>query len=121
MADPYNPYSSYSTPTPGGVGYYPPDGQPQYPTYSHQHPYGTAETYGNKDSYHNSVPESYQTITDPNHVYAPQPGLYSLTPEPYGSALEKSYTPTGQPDYQGPATPTGYENIQARVPENAGY
>jgi len=106
MADPYNPYSSYSTPTSGGVGYYPPDDQSQNRAYGYQQPYGN--------------PEPYQPVQDPNQGYAPQQSQYHLAPEPYGST-ERSYTPTGQPDYQGPVTPVGYQHPQTKVPENAGY
>jgi hypothetical protein len=110
MADPYNPYSSYSTPTPGGVGYYPPDDQTQNPAYGYQqHPYG------------NPNPEPYQTVQNQNQGFAPHQSQYNLTPEPYGSTQERSYTPTGQPDYQGPVIPTEYQHAQTKVPESASY
>ncbi|KAJ5130669.1 uncharacterized protein N7515_006708 [Penicillium bovifimosum] len=121
MADPYNPYSSYSTPTPGGVGHYPPDGHSQYPAYGNQQ-HGNTEPYQNPRSEgYSPGPEAYQSPPDPNHVYAPQPNAYHLAPEPYAPAQERSYTPTGHPDYPVPVTPTGYEHGQVRVPENAGY
>jgi hypothetical protein len=108
MADPYNPYSSYSTPTPGGVGYYPPDDQSQNPAYGYQqHPYG--------------IMEPYQPVQDQNQGYAPHQSQYHLAPEPYGSTLERSYTPTGQSDHQGPVTPAGYQKAQIKVPESASY
>ncbi|OKO93370.1 hypothetical protein PENSUB_12433 [Penicillium subrubescens] len=87
MADPYNPYTSYSTPTPGGVGYYPPEEQThfqehqQQPGYQPQQPYGNAEPQAN-----------------PIYGYAPHPSTspspYHLAPEAYqGGAQERSYTP----------------------------
>ncbi|KAJ5384332.1 hypothetical protein N7517_002243 [Penicillium concentricum] len=115
MADPYNAYSSHSTPTPSGAGYYPPEDQSQYPAYGHQPP------YGNQEPYHNPGPQPYQPIQTPNQAYAPQQSSYHLAPEPYGSPTERSYTPTGQPDYLGPVTPTGYEHAQDKIPGNAGY
>ncbi|GLI73949.1 hypothetical protein PoHVEF18_002181 [Penicillium ochrochloron] len=113
MADPYNPYTSYSTPTPGGVGYYPPEEQPhfqQQPGYQPQQPYGNAEPQAN-----------------PNYGYAPHPSTspspYHLAPEPYqGGAQERSYTPVGQPDYLGPVTTSGMPpRHEGKVPENLGY
>ncbi|KAJ5960611.1 uncharacterized protein N7479_007761 [Penicillium vulpinum] len=112
MADPYA-YNSNST-TPSGVGYYPPEDQSQYPAYGHQ-PYGTQEPHYNPGSEH------YQPSPNPNQAYAPQQSSYHLAPDPYGSSMERSYTPTGQPDYLGPVTPTEHQNTQDRIPENAGY
>ncbi|CEO58931.1 hypothetical protein PMG11_03623 [Penicillium brasilianum] len=113
MADPYNPYTSYSTPTPGGVGYYPPEEQTHahhQPGYQYQQPYGGAEQQ-----------------PGPNYGYTPQPNPspspYHLTPEPHqGGAPQRSYTPVGQPDYLGPVTTTGMAPPgEGKVPENLGY
>ncbi|KAJ5166918.1 uncharacterized protein N7482_005699 [Penicillium canariense] len=113
MADPYNPYTSYSTPTPGGVSYYPPEEQSPYhqqPGHPYQQPYGTAEPQ-----------------PDPNYTYAAQPssgpGPYHLAPEPYqGGHPEQSHTPVGQPDYMSPATTSGMPPVQGgKIPENLGY
>lgn len=112
MADPYNPYSSYPTPTPGGISYYPPDDQSHSSTYGYQQqPYIHQEPYQ----------EPYQPTQDPYPVHAPQQSQYNLAPDPYGAPLERSYTPAGQPDYQGPITPAGYQPAQAKTPENADY
>ncbi|KAJ5255775.1 hypothetical protein N7497_006739 [Penicillium chrysogenum] len=120
MADPYNAYNSHSTPTPSGVGYYPPEDQPQYPAYGQ--PYGNQEPYHYPESeQYNPGPEPYQPSPNPNQAYAPQQSSYHLAPGPYGSSMERSHTPTGQPDYLGPVTPTGYQHAQDRIPENAGY
>ncbi|KAJ5832174.1 hypothetical protein N7474_000485 [Penicillium riverlandense] len=107
MADPYNPYTSYSTPTPGGVSYYPP-AQDAPAAYQYQQPYDYSE----------SGPRP-----DPNHVYAPQPAPYHLAPEPYhGVPAERSYTPVGQPDHLGPVATGHYQHAQGgKVPENLGY
>lgn len=113
MADPYNPYTSYSTPTPGGVGYYPPEEQPHFQQqsgYQPQQPHGNAEQQAN-----------------PNYGYAPHPSAspipYHLSPEPYqGGAKERSYTPVGQPDYLGPVTAAGMPpGNEGKMPENLGY
>jgi hypothetical protein len=101
MADPYNPYSFYSTPTPGGIGYYPPDDQ------SHHREYGYE-------------PQPHWS-PDSNPGQVPHQSHNNLAPEPYGSTLERSYTPAGQPDYQGPVGPIGYHHSQTKVPENASY
>ncbi|KAJ5578196.1 uncharacterized protein N7459_007160 [Penicillium hispanicum] len=106
MADPYNPYTSYSTPTPGGIGYYPPEEQNhQSSTYPYQQPYGTADPQ-----------------PDPNYSYASQPSPYYLAPEPYHQAApERSYTPAGQPDLD-PVAPAGLSPVQpGKVPENLSY
>lgn len=113
MADPYNPYTQYSTPTPGGVSYYPPDAQQgnELP-----HPYESQQ----------QPPYEYGTAWPPpeqNYTYAPQPRPYHLTPQPYqGYAPDRSYTPVGQPDYLGPiaaaGTPAGQDQ---KIPENLGY
>ncbi|CAG8907432.1 unnamed protein product [Penicillium egyptiacum] len=117
MADPYNAYNS--TPTPSGVGYYPPEDQPHHPAYGQ--PYGNQEPYHNPGSaQYNPGPEPYQPSPNPNQAYAPQHSSH-LAPEPYASSMERSYTPTGQPDYLGPVTPTGYQSAQDRIPGNAGY
>ncbi|KAJ5677062.1 uncharacterized protein N7477_002695 [Penicillium maclennaniae] len=73
MADPYNPYTSYSTPTPGGVSYYPPEQthQEQYPYQTHQQPYNNTE------------PQH-----DPNYPYSPPQNPYHLAPESYQSTPE---------------------------------
>ena len=107
MGDPYNTYNSHSTPTPSGVDYYRPEDQPQYPVYGHRQPYG------------NQGP--YQPSPNPNQAYAPQQSPYQLAPDPYGFSTERSYTPTGQPDYLGPVVPTGYQHAQDRIPGNAEY
>ncbi|KAJ5744641.1 hypothetical protein N7533_009511 [Penicillium manginii] len=114
MADPYNPYTSYPTPTPGGVSYYPPapDEQSyQQGTYPHQTPpYSNAE-YGGVAS------------PDQNYTCAPQSSTYHLQPEGYqGNAPDRSYTPVGQPDHFDPASAPGMP-IQGsgKVPGNAGY
>ncbi|KAJ5616367.1 hypothetical protein N7537_001481 [Penicillium hordei] len=121
MADPYT-YNSHSTPTPSGVGYYPPEDQPQYPTYGLQQPYGNQEPYHNPGSeQYNPGSEPYQPSPNENQLYAPQQSSYHLVPEPYGSSTERSYTPTGQPDYLGPVTPAEYQHAQDRIPGNAGY
>jgi hypothetical protein len=113
MADPYNPYTSYSTPTPGGVGYYPPEEQThahQQSDFQYQQPYGGTEQQ-----------------PGPNYGYTPQPNPspspYHLTPEPHqGGAPQRSYTPVGQPDYLGPVTTTGMALPgEGKVPENLGY
>ncbi|KAJ5450160.1 uncharacterized protein N7458_006609 [Penicillium daleae] len=113
MADPYNPYSSYSTPTPGGVSYYPPDEQShlhQQPGYQYQQPYGSASPQ-----------------PDANYGYAPQPNPspspYHLAPEPYqGNAPDRSHTPVGQPDHRGPVTTAGMPPAnEGKVPENLSY
>ena len=113
MADPYNPYTTYSTPTPGGVGYYPPEEQPhfqQQPGYQYQQPYNTAEPQ-----------------PDQNYGYVPQPNPssspYHLAPEPYQGAPERSYTPVGQPDHLGPVATAGMppHATEGKVPENLGY
>lgn len=113
MADPYNPYTQYSTPTPGGVSYYPPEEQ-QY--YQQPNPYQAAPqpAYG----YGTAEPPPEQ-----NYTYAPQPSPYHLAPDPYqGYAPDRSYTPVGQPDYQGPVAPAGISTGQdQKVPENLGY
>ncbi|KAJ5806511.1 uncharacterized protein N7503_004113 [Penicillium pulvis] len=102
MADPYNPYTSYSTPAPGGVGYYPPDEQNQRPEYSHQQSY---DNYGNTEGQQ-----------PPNYNYNAQASPYHLAPDAYqNGAQERSYTPTGQPDHQGPVSHGG------NAPANAGY
>ncbi|KAJ5082547.1 hypothetical protein N7532_011590 [Penicillium argentinense] len=121
MADPYNPYSSYQSPTPGGVSYYPPDDQShqqaaypypqQHPQqYQEQPPFGTTE-YG-------SAPPP-----DPNYTYAPQPSPYHLAPDGYqNNASDRSYTPVGQPDYLGPVSAPGMPpQGTGKVPENMGY
>lgn len=112
MADPYNPYTSYSTQTPGGVSYYPPEEQPHFQQqagYEYQQPYSTAEPQ-----------------PDPNYGYGPQqnpsPSPYHLAPEPYQGAPERSYTPVGQPDHLGPVTAAGMPPpMGPKVPENLGY
>ncbi|KAJ5682373.1 hypothetical protein N7462_005538 [Penicillium macrosclerotiorum] len=112
MADPYNPYTSYSTPAPGGVSYYPPEDQRnQPPAYAYQQqPYQPPYTEAD------GQPE-------PNYTYAAHPSPYHLTPEPYqGGAAERSYTPVGQPDHLGPVTNVGMPPVQGdKVPENMGY
>ncbi|KAJ5771228.1 uncharacterized protein N7511_003279 [Penicillium nucicola] len=100
MADPYNPYGSYSTPAPGGVGYYPPEDQSQYPAYPYQQPYGTADP---------------QPIPEQNHAYPPQSSSYNLAAE---SHAPRSHTPTGQPNYLAPGASA---NPYARSGENLGY
>ncbi|OQD78423.1 hypothetical protein PENDEC_c001G03907 [Penicillium decumbens] len=103
MADPYDPYTSYSTPTPGSVGYYPPEEQvrPQYPSRYQQQPYSAADPQ-----------------PDPNYAYPPQPSPYHLGPEPYQP--DRSYTPVGQPDHLGPIA--GFPPTSSgKVPENLGY
>lgn len=111
MADPYNPYTSYSTPAPGGVGYYPPDEQNQRPEYPHQQSY---DNYGNTEGQQ-----------PPNYNYNAQASPYHLAPDAYqDGAQERSYTPAGQPDHQGPASMTGMPPSQAHggnAPANAGY
>lgn len=107
MADPYNPYGSYSTPTPGGASYYPSDDHSQNPAYGDQQ-----QRYGTQGS--------YQPMPDPQ-AYVPQQSQSHLTPEPFGFTQERSYTPTGQPDYQGPVIPAGYQHEQSKAPENASY
>lgn len=103
MGDPYSQYTSYSTPTPGGVGYYPPEEQArqqQYPNQYQQQPYGA----------------------DPNYAYPP-PSPYHLAPESYqGAPDNRSYTPMGQPDHLGPVSGTGMPpGSSGKVPENLGY
>ncbi|KAJ5161506.1 hypothetical protein N7492_006898 [Penicillium capsulatum] len=108
MADPYNPYTSYSTPTPGGVSYYPPD-EPSYP---HPQPsYAFQQQYG-----------STEPPPDPSYTYPSQPSPYHLATEPYqGSAPDRSYTPVGQPDYLGPVAPAGVPSSpRGKIPENMG-
>ncbi|KAJ6091392.1 hypothetical protein N7467_003361 [Penicillium canescens] len=100
MADPYNPYSSYSTPAPGGVSYYPPEDQSQYNANPYQQPYGTAEP---------------QPIQDQGHVYPPKSSPYDLAAEPYAP---RSHASTGQPNYLAPGAPA---NPYARSGENLGY
>ncbi|KAJ5658442.1 uncharacterized protein N7484_002091 [Penicillium longicatenatum] len=111
MADPYNPYTSYSTPAPGGVGYYPPDEHNQQPAYPHQQPY---DNYSNTD-----------VQQPPNYNYNAQPSPYHLAPDAYqNGAQERSYTPTGQPDHLGPVSMTGMPPPQpqgVKSPENSGY
>lgn len=119
MADPYNPYTSYSTPTPGGISYYPPapDEQPQ----SHQptegaYPYQPSP-YSNVD-YGGGAPPP-----DQNYAYAPQSSTSQLQPEGYSNiGAERSYTPIGQPDYLGPVSaPEISSHGTGKVPENSGY
>ncbi|KAJ5987191.1 hypothetical protein N7451_011556 [Penicillium sp. IBT 35674x] len=111
MADPYNPYTSYSTPVPGGVGYYPPDEQNQRPEYPHQQSY---------DNYSNTEEQQ-----PPNYNYNAQSSPYHLAPDAYrDGAQERSYTPTGHPDHQGPVSMTGMSPSQAQgehAAANAGY
>ncbi|KAJ5452401.1 hypothetical protein N7445_000584 [Penicillium cf. griseofulvum] len=122
MADPYNAYSSHSTPTPSGVGYYPPENQSQYPAYDHQKPYENQEPYHNPGpGRYNPGLEPYHPSQNPNQVYAPQQSSYHLTPEPSGSSTERIYMLTGQPGYVGPVTPNEYQHVQDRIPGNAGY
>ncbi|KAJ5752946.1 hypothetical protein N7520_009863 [Penicillium odoratum] len=105
MADPYNPYTSYSTPTPGGVGYYPPEEHVQQQAYPYQLPY---------DNYSNT-----QLQQRPNYDYNAQPSQYHLAPDAYqNAAQERSYTPTGQPDHLGPV-PTPAQG--GKSPGNMGY
>lgn len=111
MADPYHPYTSYSTPTPSGVGYYPPEDQ----HYQHQQlPYSYQQQYG-----------SAEPAPDPNYTYPSQPSPYHLAPGPpvyQGAALERSYTPVGQPDYLGPVKTAGMPpSPGGKIPENLGY
>ena len=104
MADPYNPYATYPTPTPGGVGYYPPEENAQQPAYPSQQAYGNAEPQRN-----------------PNFTYAQQPSPYHLAPEPYqGGAPDRSYTPVEQVAPV-PLGATGMPPAQGKVPENLGY
>jgi hypothetical protein len=107
MADPYNPYTSYSTPTPGGVSYYPPEQHP-HAAYPSQQPYEYSDN---------------GLRPDQNHVYTPQPAPYHLAPEPYHDVpAERSYTPVGQPDFLGPVATGHYQHAQGgKVPENLSY
>lgn len=114
MADPYNPYAQYPTPTPGGVGYYPPE-QAHSPAYASQQLYEQSyENYGNSEP---------QPQPDMNYTYGSQPqqSPYHLAPEAYSNGADRSYTPVGQPDYQGPVTGMGHPAHNDKVPENLGY
>ncbi|KAJ5917631.1 hypothetical protein N7466_011185 [Penicillium verhagenii] len=108
MADPYNPYSTYPTPAPGGVGYYPPEEHVQQPAYPYQQPY---------DNYSNT-----ELQPPPNYNYNAQSNPQHLGPNTYqNGAQERSYTPSGQPDHLGPVT-TGIPPQQGgKTAENMGY
>lgn len=114
MADPYNPYTSYPTPTPGGVSYYPPGPDEQ----SHQQ-----GAYPYQQPQYNNVEYGGVAPPDQNYTYAPQSSVYHLQPEGYQSnAPDRSYTPVGQPDHLGPVSAPGMPVQEGRkVPENAGY
>lgn len=105
MADPYNPYTSYSTPTPGGVGYYPPDEQ------THQQQYPPQDQY-QQQRYNTTEPQH-----EPNYAYPPPQNPY-LAGEHY-QPDNRSYTPVGQPDALGPIT-SAPQN-PGKIPENASY
>lgn len=112
MADPYNPYIQYSTPTPGGVSYYPPEEQQTYQQHQSHPPPQPVYGYNTGEA----QPEQ-------NYTYAPQSSPYHLAPEPYqGYAPDRSYTPVGQPDYLGPVAAAGTSTGQGqKIPENLGY
>lgn len=118
MADPYNPYTSYPTPTPGGVSYYPPapDEQSYHRGVS---PYEQPQ-YSNVDYGGHGVAPPDQT-----YVYPPQSSTYNLQPDGYqnNAPSERSYTPVGQPDYLGPVSAPGMQSPGSggKVPENLGY
>ncbi|EKV06842.1 hypothetical protein PDIG_67330 [Penicillium digitatum PHI26] len=119
MADPYGTYNSHSTSAPSGFGYYPPEDQPAH---GHHQPYGNQGSYYSSGSeQHNPGSEPYLPYPNPTQPYSPQQSSYHLAPKQSESAMERSYTPTGQPDYLGPVTPTGYEHAQDRIPANADY
>ncbi|KAJ5224720.1 uncharacterized protein N7469_008223 [Penicillium citrinum] len=118
MADPYNPYTSYPTPTPGGVSYYPP--APDEQSY-HQgaSPYGQPQ-YSNVDHGGHGV-----APPDQAYAYPPQSSTHHLQPDGYqhNAPSAGSYTPVGQPDYLGPVSPLGMppHGSGGKVPENLGY
>ncbi|KAJ5633836.1 hypothetical protein N7528_001678 [Penicillium herquei] len=112
MADPYNPYTQYATPTPGGVGYYPPEEQAHQPAYGYQQQPYAGENYENAGQ--QQVPPNY-------YDSQPQSSSYHLAPEAYqNNASDRSYTPTGHPDYLGPVSGTGVPQGD-KAPENLGY
>ncbi|KAF7712701.1 Uncharacterized protein PECH_006665 [Penicillium ucsense] len=121
MADPYNPYTAYATPAPGGVGYYPAEQQHQ----QHQQQYQYS-TQGPPTDYQFSQPGPGP---ESSYGYTPQPGLdpnaHHLTSEPYPAATpNRSHTPAGQPDYLGPVHALGPRPASGngnKVPENLSY
>ncbi|KAJ5127082.1 hypothetical protein N7448_007861 [Penicillium atrosanguineum] len=121
MADPYNPYTSYSTPTPGGQPYNntEPQHDPNYPYPPQQNPYQLA-------------PESYQPTADRTYTPVGQPdhrGPISPAPQnPNGKIPENaSYyghpDPASQPRYtpsSNPHTPSVYVSDSANPRDSSG-
>ncbi|KAJ5097270.1 hypothetical protein N7456_007991 [Penicillium angulare] len=112
MADPYNPYTQYSTPAPGGVGYYPPEDQAHQPAYPYQ-----------QDAYANHGTAEPQPGAGHTYDAQMQPSQYHLAPDVYqNNAPERSHTPSGQPDYLGPVAAYGNQSAQdGKVPSNLEY
>lgn len=109
MADPYNPYTQYPTPTPGGVSYCPPGHQSDQQQYQQQ----ASAQYG----YGTEGPEAQS-----NYTYTAQPSPSHLTPNPYPEqGPARSYTPVGQPDYLGPVAASMSTSQGQKIPENLGY